>query len=81
MTDTRSDADTDTTKENELLTHDLIRLRAELDSPRLSALRSTLGLAVARAALRSLGSGTAGAAPPSTEELPAPGRRTAAHAA
>jgi hypothetical protein len=77
VTDTRSAGDADTTKENALLTHDLIRLRDELDSPRLSALHSTLGLAVARAALRALGSGTAGAAPPSTAELPAPDRRVA----
>lgn len=79
MTDTRSGADTDTTKENELLTHDLIRLKAELDSPRLSALRSTLGLAVPRAALRSLGSGTATSRTaeraPTLETATSPGHR------
>jgi hypothetical protein len=64
-----------------LLTHHLMRLGQELESPRLSALHSTLGLVVLRAALRSLGSGTADGGPPHTEELPAPGRRAAAHAA
>jgi hypothetical protein len=47
-----------------VLTHALDRLRRELGSPRLSALHSTLGLAVPRAALRSLGGGTTGEAPP-----------------
>ena len=59
-------------KVNELLTHDLVRLERELGSPRLSALRSTLGLAVPLAALRSLGRGMTGGTPRRTEELPAP---------
>ena len=67
--------------ESELLTHELTRLRQELESPRLSALRSTLGLAVAVAALPSLESGTAAGAPPHTEELPAADLGAAAHAA
>jgi hypothetical protein len=53
----------DTKKEIELLTHALKLLKQELESPRLSAMRSTLGLAVPRAALRSYGSGTTGEAP------------------
>jgi hypothetical protein len=53
----------DTEKVIELLTHELKRLKQELESPRLSAMRSTLGLAVPRAALRSYGSGTTGEAP------------------
>jgi hypothetical protein len=56
---------------NELLTHDLMRLKRELESPRLSALRSTLGLAVPRAALHALESGTTGEAPPHMEVLTA----------
>lgn len=64
-----------------MLTHDLIRLRQELESPRLSALRSTLGLAVAVAALPSTERWTAAGAPPHTEELPAAERGAAAHAA
>ena len=45
-------------------THVLDRLRQELASPRLSALHSTLGLAVPRAALRSLGGDLTAEAPP-----------------
>jgi hypothetical protein len=55
--------------------HDLRRLRQELDSPRLSALRSTLGLAVARAAIRSFGRATTGGAPSRLEETGGPRRR------
>ena len=47
-----------------MLRHDLARLRQDLESPRLSALHSTLGLAVTRAALRSLTGGTTGEAQP-----------------
>ena len=47
-----------------MLTHVLDRLRQELGSPRLSALHSTLGLAVPRAALRSLGGDMTAEAPP-----------------
>lgn len=51
----------------ELQTNDLVRLGRELGSPRLSALRSTLGLAV----LGSLESGSTGRASSPTKELPA----------
>jgi hypothetical protein len=47
----------------ELLKHKLKQLKQELGSPRLSAMRSTLGLAVPRAVLRSYGSGTTGKTP------------------
>jgi hypothetical protein len=47
-----------------VLTHVLDRLRQELGSPRLSALHSTLGLAVARAALPSPEGGTTAETPP-----------------
>lgn len=57
-----------------MLTHDLRRLRQELESPRLAALRSTLGLAVAVAALPSPEDGTTAGAPTAREEPPAPGR-------
>jgi hypothetical protein len=50
-----------------MLTHDLMRLKQELESPRLSALRSTLGLAVPCAALHSLVSEIASEAPPPME--------------
>ena len=66
---------------NELLTNDFSRVKRELESPRLSALRSTLGLAVPYAALRSIVTGMTGGAPPRTEEVPAPRREAAAHAA
>ena len=68
-------------KVNELLTNDLSRLERELESPRLSAMRSTLGLAVPYAALRSILSGMTGEAPPRTEEVPASCREAPAHAA
>jgi hypothetical protein len=58
-----------TKKVDKLLTHDLMRLKRELQSPRLSALRSTLGLAVPRAALHALESGMTGQAPPHMEVL------------
>ncbi len=45
-------------------TRHVMRLMRELSSPRLSALDSTLGLAVPRAALRGLGRDLAGDAPP-----------------
>jgi hypothetical protein len=51
-------------KVNNMLTRDLMQLKHELDSPRLSALRSSLGLAVPRAALRALERGTASEALP-----------------
>jgi hypothetical protein len=35
-----------------MLTHELTRLKTELDGPRLTRWRSTLGIAVASAALR-----------------------------
>ena len=47
-----------------MLMHDLSRLRQALESPRLSALQSTLGLAVPRAALQSLEGRTTGEAQP-----------------
>jgi|tagenome__1003787_1003787.scaffolds.fasta_scaffold17132941_1 hypothetical protein len=47
-----------------MLTHDFMRLKQELESPRLSHLRSTLGLAVPCAALRSLASEITSEAPP-----------------
>ena len=47
--------------------HGLRRLRRELETRRLSALRSTLGLAVPYAAIRSLAGETNGGAPPPGE--------------
>jgi hypothetical protein len=52
-----------------VLTHHLVRLRRELRSPRQSALRSTLGLAVPRAALSALESRIAGAVRPHAEAV------------
>jgi len=43
-------------------THDLMQLKRELESPRLSGLRSTLGLAVPHAALHLWKPGSARAA-------------------
>jgi hypothetical protein len=60
--------------------HGLMRLGRELGSRRLSALHSTLGLAVPRAALHSLGSGTTGGEPSHREEL-VPGRQALPRAA
>ena len=58
-----------------MTTHDLARLRQELGSPRLSALHSTLGLAVARAALPSPEGGTTAEAPPARARIGAGRRR------
>ena len=55
-------------------THVLDRLRQELGSPRLSALHSTLGLAVPRAALASLGDKRTGEAPPDSARTGDDGR-------
>jgi len=52
---------------NALPRHDLIRLRQELGSPRLSALHSPLGLAVPRRTLHAFGSDAGGEAPPHGE--------------
>jgi hypothetical protein len=68
----------DTGKVNDLMRHGLMRLREQLESRRLSALRSTLGLAVPYAAIRSLESGTTGGAPSHGEE---PNRSAAAEPA
>ncbi len=58
-----------------MLTHVLDRLRQELGSPRLSALHSTLGLAVPRAALRSLGGDLTAEAPPGSARIGGDRRR------
>ncbi|SHN48883.1 hypothetical protein SAMN05660350_00021 [Geodermatophilus obscurus] len=50
-------------KVKKLLTHDLMRLKRELEDTRLSAVHSTLGLSVLRAALHSFDSGAKGGAP------------------
>ena len=52
-----------------MLTHVLDRLRQELESPRLSALHSTLGLAVPRAAVRSLRGGMTAEVPPGSARI------------
>ena len=58
-----------------MLTHALDRLRRELGSPRLSALHSTLGLAVPRAALRSLAGDLTAEAPPGSARIGGDRRR------
>lgn len=68
-------------KVNELLTNNLERLERELGSARLSALHSTLGLAVPGVVLRSLGTGMTGEAPSPTKEVPAQWREGSAHTA
>jgi len=62
-------------KVNDMLRHELVRLGQELESPRLSAMHSTLGLAVARAALHSLGGGMTGEAPPDSARIGGDRRR------
>ena len=54
-----------------MVTHELARLKKELDGPRLSRLRSTLGIAVASAALGSFDDARSG-----TERPPERSRRT-----
>jgi hypothetical protein len=57
------------------MTHGLTRLRRELEGRRLSSLRSTLGLAVPYAVIRSLASETTDGAPPHMEKSPSLGAR------
>ncbi len=56
-------------KVKELLTHDLMRLKRELEDTRLSAVHSTLGLSVLRAALHSFESGAKSGAPASVRAV------------
>lgn len=50
-----------------MLAHQLTQLKKEIDGPRLSRRRSTLGLAVASAVLRSFGDARPGSAHPRRE--------------
>jgi hypothetical protein len=63
-------------KVNDMLMHGLVRLGQELKGPRLSALHSTLGLAVPRAALHSLGGGMTGEATSNSPRIDGDRRRS-----